>query len=86
MLSNTIKIDNDAYFEDITQGNNYTTTATTTGTTLNGKIDIRDIMDNKKFIIDDDVDVKIGDFEIKARDLGKLLEKFAKEFMPQILV
>jgi hypothetical protein len=38
------------------------------------------------FIIDKDAKVRIGDFEINAGDLGKLLEKFAKEFMPQVLV
>ena len=79
MLGKSMEIDNDAFFEDMAQGNNYTTS----GVTLNGHIDI---MDNKKFIIDDDVNVKIGDFEIKADDLGRLLKKFAKEFMPQILV
>jgi hypothetical protein len=41
---------------------------------------------NAQFIIKGDVNVKIGDFEIKGDDLGRLLEKFAKEFMPQILV
>jgi hypothetical protein len=74
-----IKLDKDAVFEDISQGSNYITG----GVTLNGHIDITD---NKNFIIDNDVNVKIGDFEIKAQDLGRLLEKFAKDFMPQILV
>jgi len=38
------------------------------------------------FNIEGDTNVKIGDFEIKAKDLGKLLEKFAKQFMPEVLI
>jgi hypothetical protein len=44
------------------------------------------ISENKTFKIDNDTMVEIGDFKIKGEDLGRLLEKFAKEFMPQILV
>ncbi len=33
-----------------------------------------------------DVIFKIGDFKIRAEDLGKLLKKFAEKEMPQILI
>jgi hypothetical protein len=82
MLDNTVHFDNTPI-----GGNSFLpvdkNTYITDGATLNGHINI---MDNKTFVVEEDVNVKIGDFEIKADDLGRLLEKFAKEFMPEVLL
>ena len=36
--------------------------------------------------IEDDAKIQIGDFKINAKDLGRLLKKFAEENMPEVLV
>jgi hypothetical protein len=53
------------------------------GLVMTGHIDMTE---GAALNIEGDSMVKIGDFEINAKDLGKLLEKFAKEFMPQVLL
>ena len=43
-------------------------------------------VEKNTFTIDDDTIVKIGDFEVTGKILGKILEKFTKENMPQALI
>ena len=51
--------------------------------TINGKLDLT----QKNVVkIEDDTKIQIGDFEINAKDLGRLLKKFAEENMPEVLV
>jgi len=44
------------------------------------------VVEENTFTIDDDTIVKIGDFEVTGKILGKILEKFTKENMPQALI
>jgi hypothetical protein len=41
---------------------------------------------NNSVEVEGNTNIKIGDFQIKAKDLGRLLEKFAKQFMPEVLI
>jgi len=50
---------------------------------INGKLDLTQ---ENVVKIEDDTKIQIGDFEINAKDLGRLLKKFAKENMPEVLV
>jgi hypothetical protein len=47
----------------------------------------RTVVDNKQvFDLKPGVTVKIGDFEIKSEDLGRLLERLVEKEMPELLV